>query len=86
MEVQLPAELIAQWDAHWATPVKEAMSCERNAVCGRNKALLAECIAGRPARIGSVTVKKCLACLLETHPVAHVLDMFFAHTSPHRER
>ena len=62
LEVQLPAEVLAQWDAHWATPVKDAMSGERTAVRGRIKALLAECIAGRPAHIDSVTVTNSLAC------------------------
>ena len=76
-ELQLPAEMLAQWDAHWATPVKEAMTCARNAVCGRIKALLAECIAGRPAIIDSVTVTKSLACLPENHTVARFLAMCF---------
>ena len=67
------------------TPVKEAMHKEVTAVCGRVKALLAECIAGRPASIDRVTVKNSLAQLPEDDPVTRFLDKFFdvviAHTS-----
>ena len=55
------------------------------AVCGRINALLAECIAGRPASIDRVTVKNSLAQLPEDGPVTRFLDKFFdvviAHTS-----
>ena len=61
------------------------MNQEVTAVCQRIKALLAECVAGRPARIDNVTVANSLACLPENHPVARALAMFFgvviAHTS-----
>ena len=54
-------------------------------MCGRIKALLAECIAGRPASIDRVTVKNSLAQLPEDDPVTRFLDKFFdvviAHTS-----
>ena len=85
LKLQLPAEMLALWGAHWATPVKEAMKKEVTAVCGRIKALLAECIAGRPASIDRVTVKNSLGQLPENDPVARFLDKFFdvviAHTS-----
>ena len=35
LKLQLPAEMLTLWDAHWATPVKEAMKKEVTAVCGR---------------------------------------------------
>ena len=77
--------MLAQWDAHWATPVQEAMNQAVTAVRRRIKALLAECIVGWPASIDCVAVQKSLACLPENHPVARVNDMFFGviivHTS-----
>ena len=61
MKLQLPAELLYQWDAHWAFPRQEAKQKDVTKACGRIKALLAECIAGRLASIDAVTVQRSLA-------------------------
>ena len=85
MKLQLPADVLAQWDAQWATPMKEAKKKDVAKACGRVKALFAECIAGRPASIDNMTVQNSLVPFPENDPVTRFLRMFFdavvAHTT-----
>ena len=40
--VELPAEMLAQWDAHWAAPMEESKATGVTRACGRIEALFAE--------------------------------------------
>ena len=66
-------------------PMEEAKGKDVIKACGRIEALLAECIAGRPASIYTVAVQSSLAPLPENDPVTRFLHMFFdaaiAHTT-----
>ena len=75
---QLPADLVAAWNAHWAGPVQEEQKKSVGNACGRIRALLTECTAGRPGSIDGKTVENILAPLPETDLVVRFLGMFFA--------
>ena len=57
---QLPGGSFVPWHAHWAAPVREAQKKNVATACGRIKAPLTECTAGRPGSIDSKTVENVL--------------------------
>ena len=75
--VELPAEMLAQRDAQWAGPMQEANNAALTEASERIKALFAECVAGRPVGIDSVTVENILAPLPENDPITQFLRTFF---------
>ncbi len=76
--VDLPAEMLAQWDAQWAGPMQQANDEAVTKASERIKALFAECVAGRPVGIDSGTVEKILAPFPENDPITQFLQNFFA--------
>ena len=83
MTNHMSVEELVVWDDHWLTPFLKWAEEDVAAACGRIKALVDECVAGRFVGIDADTVATALAPLEAENATNKWLVQFFAAVGEH---